>query len=251
MILVLGKAMNILELLAQNPYDEIPLGRIAEKLNMDRGTCANIIKSLASRGYVQQTGPRQGYKLGYMIYDLANSAVFNDDLTEIAQEDIVDLGVSLNESVILSVIRNDKRVVLIQIDPNRNFYVRTHIDKPVYSANTGRVILAYYSPAAIEKFISRVGLPTREQWPEIYCSENIKGELMNELCTIKRNGYSLYKDKNEIVGFAAPIFNNGHVAGGLGVYLPHERLEDKDLILEKVLSCARCINNKVDLRHKI
>lgn len=245
MISVIGKALNILELLAKNPNKEIALGKIAEKLGMDRGTCANIIKSLASKGFVQQTGPRQGYKLGYMMYNLTNSDVINDDLTEIAKEDIIKLGASLNESAILSVIRNDKRIVLFQTDPDREVFIRANIDKSVYSANSGRTILANYKPAQLEKFIARVGLPTKDQWPETYRSENVAGELMNELSVIKRNGYEISQDRNDVVGFAAPIFRKSHVAGSVGVYLPSYRLNSKDFIMKKVLECSEEINKKL------
>jgi DNA-binding IclR family transcriptional regulator len=245
MILVLGKALNILELLAKSPNKEMSLGEIAEKLNMDKGTCVNIIKSLASRGYVQQIGPRQGYKFGYMIYNLTGSAVINDELTEIARKDIEDLGTSINESTILSVIRNDKRIILFQTIPDREIFVKANIDKSVYSANSARVIIANYSPTRLEKFINRVGLPTRDQWPEVYHSANVKGELMNELCIIKNKGYEISSDSNDVVGFAAPIFSHGHISGSVGIYLPSYRLGNKDLILKKVLSCAESISNKI------
>lgn len=245
MILVIGKALNILELLSRNTGKEFPLGEIADTLGMDRGTCANIIKTLAARGYVQQTGPRQGYKLGYMVYNLANSAVNNDDLTKIAREDVTWLGNTLNEAAILSVIRNDKRVVLFHTDPDREVVVKTNIAKSIYSANTGRVILANYSPAHQEKFIIRNGIPTPEEWPEIYASDNPQGELMNQLAIIRHNGYEIFTDRNNIEGFAAPLFANGHVVGSVGCYLPVYRVKDNGSILNKVLDCAAKINSKI------
>ena len=56
------------------------------------------------------------------------------------------LGNETNESAILSIIKNDKRIVLFYTTPDRELIVRPNIDKSVYSANTGRVILAHYSP---------------------------------------------------------------------------------------------------------
>ena len=53
-IKVIEKALNILELLASEESREFPLGAIADTLNMDHGTCSNIIKTLASRGYINQ-----------------------------------------------------------------------------------------------------------------------------------------------------------------------------------------------------
>lgn len=247
MILVLGKALDIMELLGRNPNREIALGEIAHTLHMDRGTCSNIIKTLASRGYVQQTGPRQGYKMGYMIYNLASSSVNNDELTKIAREDVERLGKKINECVLLSVIRNDKRVVLFRADPDRDIFVKAFIDKGVYGANSGRVILANYTPSHMEKFIIRKGLPTIDEWPEIYQSDNVKGELMNILSSIRMSGYSIMTDMNDITGIAAPIFRDGHVAGSIGTYVPNFRLTSTSAILEDVLNCAREINHKIAL----
>ena len=245
MILVIGKALNILELLARNTGKEFPLGEIADTLGMDRGTCANIMKTLAARGYVQQTGPRQGYKLGYMVYNLANSSVNNDDLTKIAREDVSALGRSLNETALLSVIRNDKRIVLFNTEPERDVVVKTRIAKSTYTSNTGRVILANYAPSHQEKFIIRNGIPTPGEWPEIYASDNPMGELMNQLAAIRHNGYEIFTDTNDIVGFAAPLFANGHVVGSVGCYLPVYRMQDKKSILKKVTDCASRINRKI------
>ena len=247
MILVIGKALNILELLARNTGKEFPLSEIADTLNMDHGTCANIIKTLSTRGYVQQAGPRQGYKLGYMVYNLANSSVNNDDLTKIAREDVMNLGSRLNESAILSVIRNDKRVVLFHTEPDREVIIKTKIAKSIYCSNTGRVILANYAPAHQEKFIIRNGLPTPEEWPEVFHSDNPAGELMNRLALIRSSGYEIFTDNNDIEGFAAPLFNNGHVIGSVGVYIPAFRVNDKKAVLKQVLDCAERINRKIAL----
>lgn len=252
MILVLRKALNILDLLGKNPNKEMALGEIAASLNMDRGTCANIIKTLAKRGYVQQEGPRMGYKLGYMIYSLANSSVNNDELTKIAREDITKLGESLDESAILSVIRNDKRVVLFQSNPDRIQYPIANIDKSVYSSNTGRVILANYTPQHQEKFIIRNGLPDKNQWPELFSSNNPMGELMNELSHIRRNGFAIQDDESSsTVGFAAPLFRQGHVEGSVGVFVPSSGDINRKAILREVLDCAKEINHKIALTDEV
>jgi len=59
MIKAIVKALDILEFLADNKNREVALGEIADTLGLDHGTCANIIKTLSSRGYIQQKAPRQ------------------------------------------------------------------------------------------------------------------------------------------------------------------------------------------------
>lgn len=247
MIKVIEKALNILELLASEQGRKFQLGEIADTLKMDHGTCANIIKTLAYRGYVQQDGPRMGYKFGYMPFKLTNSAINNEELTKTAREDIDRLGERLNETAILSCIKNDKRIVLYHTTPDRELIVRTNVDKSIYSANTGRVILANYTPAHLEKCIIRLGLPPEEEWPEIYKSNNPRGELINRLTSIKSAGYEVHQDSNGIVGVAAPIFGGGHVLGSVGVYMPKMRYIHEQETLQLVLDTAEAINEKIAL----
>ena len=246
-IKVIEKALNILELLASEESREFPLGEIADTLKMDHGTCANIIKTLTTRGYVNHDGPRQGYKFGYMPYKLTNTAINNEELTKIARDEIDRLGTCLNESAILSCIKNDKRIVLYHTVPDRDLIVRTNVDKSIYSANTGRVIIANYTPAHLEKCLIRLGLPSKEEWPGIYESDNPQGELVNRLASVRVAGYEIHHDTNGIVGVAAPIFKAGHVVGSVGVYMPRMRYTDEGGILKKVLDTASAINKKIEL----
>ena len=117
MIRVIDKALNILELLASDITQEYPLGMIADALEMDKGTCSNIVKTLQQRGYVSQSAPRKGYKLGYMIYRLGDSFVNNEDLARLSIGTMERLAARFNESVLLSVLRQDKRITLYNTVP--------------------------------------------------------------------------------------------------------------------------------------
>lgn len=246
MIKSVAKALDILELLAANESRETGLAEIANKLDMDKGTCANLIKTLRMRGYVEQPEPRADYRIGYKLYHLTGRSIENDYLTKMARHDIEILGSSLNETAILSVIRNDHRIVLYGTVPDRGIVVRTNLDKSVYAACTGRAIIANYNPEHLHKFITRVGMPLPADWPEVYKSQNPEGELKNLLVAIKRLGYAIDHDANGVVGFAAPLFMDGHVVGAAGLYLPAIRLTNEKAILEKVLQCADEINRKLE-----
>lgn len=245
MIQVVVRAMRMMEILGENPQRSFSLTDIASALDLDKGTCANILKTLSSRGFVQQEAPRSGYKLGYRIYALTGRPVENEELVKIARKDIDNLGERLNETALLSIIRNDRRVALYATQPNRPILVRTSVDKSIYSACTGRVMLANYSPAHLDKTLIRLGLPTPEEWPEIFTAPNPSQALVNALTRIKQDGYARHFDPNGIVGFAAPLWREGHVAGSVGVYLPESRLTDERAVLNAVLETAREINRKM------
>ena len=99
----------------------------------------------------------------------------------------------------------------------------------------------------MEKLLIRLGLPSKEEWPEIYLSPRPEQALNNELVRIKQNGYDILDDQHGITGFAAPLFKNGHVIGSVGIYLPNDRLTDKGKVLDALLLCSKAINRKLSL----
>ena len=58
MIQVINRALNILEILAQEPDKEFGLSEIATTVELSAGTCANILKTLVYRNYVEQSGTK-------------------------------------------------------------------------------------------------------------------------------------------------------------------------------------------------
>ncbi|MBO4571923.1 MAG: helix-turn-helix domain-containing protein [Bacteroidales bacterium] len=246
MIQVLDRALSILDYLGRNPQMEFALSTIASSLSLDKGTCTRIMKTLLEKGYVQQDYPRGKYRLGYKAYHLIGSPVENEELTKIARRDIDELGRRFNETALLAVVKNDRRVVLYSTVPDRNLVIRTKQEGGVYAFCAGRVIIANYTPSHLDKLLIRLGLPSEEEWPEIYRSGNPEQNLINALVQIKNNGYDILDDGNGITGFAAPIFRNGHVAGCVGLYLPNDRMIDRDRILSALLSCSRTIDRKLE-----
>ena len=256
MIQVLLRAMRILDHLGENARRDCPLTEIADALSLDKGTCANILKTLSCGGFVQQEAPRSGYRLGYRLFHLTGHQVENEELTKIARHDIDLLGEYLNETALLSMARNDKRILLYNTTPKRDIEVRTSIDKSLFNACSGRAIIANYTSPHLDKLLIRIGLPSQNEWPEIY--EDGKPEiyedgkpkrslLINELIQIRQQGYAVQHDENGIVGYAAPIWRDGHVVGSVGVYMPFYRLKDEDMVIKALLRCANDINQKIAL----
>ena len=245
MIQVLDRAMRILEMLGRNRSRMYTPTEIANSLSIDKGTCNRILKSLASHGFVQQESARGGYQIGYKLFHIVGKQAENSELTKIARKDIEELGEILNETALLAVSYNDKRVVLFSTTPQHNIVVRTDIERSIYSVCAGRVILAHYTPLHLDRCLGRLGLPNKEEWPELYTSDNPGQELVNELVRIKRNGYDILNDKKGTIGFAAPIFHNGHILGSVGVYMPIIRMADQDMIIQRLLHCTNEINKKI------
>ena len=112
MIQVIHRALDILELIAQDRSRLYTLGEISTQLKLNNGTCANIIKTLVTRGYLEQEGRKTGYRLGSMSYLLTGNYSHKQDLMSAAVNPINELSTSLNEGCILSVLKDDTRIIL-------------------------------------------------------------------------------------------------------------------------------------------
>ena len=152
MIQVIHRALSILEVIASSPKEDLSLSEIADSLQLNHGTCANILKTLVNRNYVEQIGAKKGYKLGYMAYQLTNSYTYYAELKEIAKPLIEQLRDSINETVILSIIEGGKRILLYEAECTHEIQVRTTQESSVYKATTGRMILAHYSLKELNYF---------------------------------------------------------------------------------------------------
>ena len=247
MIQVLERALNILDFLGKSPQKGYPLSEIASFCSLDKGTCTRIMKTLLAKGFVHQDSPRGAYKLGYKFFHIIGSPVDNEELTKIARKDIDSLGEKFNETALLAVVKNDKRVVLYSTSPDQELVVRTNLERNVYSVCAGRVIIAHYTPSHLDRLLYRLGLPTKEEWSDIYQSDHPEKELMNALAGIRQKGYDILDDKHGITGFAAPLFNKGHIVGCVGIYLPNQRMKEPDIILKALLDSADSINKKIAL----
>lgn len=244
MIQVIHRALSILEFIAQDPKHEYLLSEIADGNKLNHGTCANILKTLLNRGYVEKAASKRGYKLGFMVYKIANNKNYNLDLLEMSKPIMKSLRNEINEAIILSVIQNGKRVLLHEEQCNHELQVHTQPESSIYKASTGRMILAYYSPKELEEFIDSVGLPAEDEWPNI----NSKGDLISALNTIKNDNFEFSSNKNHVVGLSKPIFLNNKVIASLGIYLPDIRFtkENKKRIITELEKSSKAINDKIN-----
>ena len=236
MIQVVNRAIDILEYLGQNLDRSCSLGEIALRLRLDKGTCANILKTLIDREYVTQVKRRGGYRLGPMTSLLPIGGSYERPLAKCARYAIEDLREMLNETVILSVIKNYKRHIVYKSECSHQVIVALKTDKPVYMAATGRLLLSHYSETEREDFIQHVGLPTEDQWSGL----DTKEKLLARLDKIREHDPYVMKDSHHIVGFAVPVKKKGKVIASLSVFLPSFRFNDSmDSIIRRQLDITR------------
>ncbi len=243
MIQVVNRALDILELIAKERNKLHTLNEISSHLNLNKATCANIIKTMVNRGYIEQHGRMTGYRLGPMSFLLTGNYFHKQELIAAASEPMARLTEKLNEGCILTVLKNGERVILHEVKSTHELQVVNSREKEVYRTSTGRMILACMEKKEQINFIKKNGLPSRDAWPGITNEE----ELFCGLQKLNKHQMSLQVSKTQIVGLAIPLFINGKVIASLGVYLPLSRYKVavQDTIAKELRKTGDKINKKL------
>lgn len=235
MIQVIERVEDILLYLASNRDREVPLSEIADSLNINRATCANILKSLKETGFVEQSNYRQGYCIGNTIYTIAGVENDSDRMFRPILSLIDNLCKQVNENVMLVVLKNDKRIIIHSAKANHQIEAKIIDVMKAWPATTAKVIIAQYGIEKLNSYLKLVGMPGKD-WPEV----KNKTELLEKLSEIRSQ--KCYTVINQhFACMAAPIFKSGEVVASIGYYLPDIRLTDENkVVLEtKLLETIR------------
>lgn len=221
MIQVIHRALDILELLGGQPERVLSLGEIAEAVGLNRGTCSNILKTLAERSYVERLPGRRGYRLGSLASPWQEMAARDRELAAAARPVLRVLTEAINETSLIGVVRGTKRVTLESAAGDRDLQVRSRQIRNVYETASGRLLLAYFPTERREAFVARAGLPEPGVWNEVRSIE----DLENALEAIRRDGLARSDSPEHVVGLAVPVWRDGQVLASVSVYLPEVRFE--------------------------
>lgn len=244
MIQVINRALDLLELIAADPERPKSLGDLADNLQLNHGTCANILKSLVARGYVEQIGTKKGYILGSKSYSLTGNEAYQKDLLEAAKEEMDLLTQSVNENCLLAILRDNQRVAIYRTFAEQDLQVRTADIKPVYDSASGRLLLAMLTKDKLERFLTKYGLPSEESWPEV----QTESKLYEALSLMRREELAVQTITNRhVMGLAVPIYKKELVVASLSIYLPEYRYMalDKHKLIDSLRKCAAKINKRL------
>lgn len=219
MVLVIVKALDILEYVARDPEKTYTLSEISQALGLNQATCSNILKTLVAKNYVEHVGRKVGYRLGPMAFNLTNNPAYNQNLILAARDVMEDLTAEVNETSLLGIIRNQKRFVLHLVNSDQDLQVRSKSERNVYETATGRLLLAFMSAKEQEQFILSNGLPTPEVWKEASTREGLDLALRK----IARDELAITYSVKHIIGLAVPIRKGDKVIAALSIFMPESR----------------------------
>lgn len=219
MIQVVNRALDILEFVGRDPETPSTLGEIAGELELNAATCANIIKTLVTRKYLDKIDRSKGYCLGPKAYALSSNMGYRKSLVDAAQGELEALTKKINENSLLAVLNEDLRIAIARASSAQAIQANTASEKKAYDAASGRLLVATLGEQELERFIARYGLPQADAWRSVQS----KKALLAELKKIRTEGYALQITDREIVGLAVPVTSRDKVVASISVYLPLHR----------------------------
>lgn len=241
MIQVIHRAIDIVEYVAKDNTQPKLLGNIAKDLNLNSATCANIIKTLVTRGFLKKAVKEKGYLLGSAISEIANGTFGFKDLLAVADVEMEKALKILNENSLIAFLKENKRIILHKKVCTQAIQVVTPDEKEAYDTSSGRLLVAMLSDKDLMKYLKKYGLPAKNVWP---CA-NSKENFLAQIEEIRTKGYALIEDSVQVVGIATPIYRNGKIIASLSIYIPSFRFDEK--IKQEMMSSAVSLSKKLSV----
>jgi DNA-binding IclR family transcriptional regulator len=96
----------------------------------------------------------------------------------------------------------------------------------------------------LKGFLQQYGLPSKAIWQEA----NTYEKFMEQIKLIRKNKYALIEDSVQVIGIAAPIYENGVLIASLSIYLPAFRFSNttRKKMIQLCVSAAKKISSNLN-----
>jgi DNA-binding IclR family transcriptional regulator len=244
MIQVIVRAIDILEFVSKHDNKPVQLIKIAENAGLSQPTCANIVKTLVAKSFLENVSRKEGYILGVNAYRLTGNVEYSQHLVTASSDLMQELVNTVNETCLLGILKNNKRVVIYEVQANNDLQVKTKREADIYSTASGKLLMAFLPEKELNQLIEIIGLPDAAVWPGI----KSKTSLLKALEQINKTQLVQSLSSNHIIGFAIPVFNREKVVAAISVYLPESRVTaaHKKNILKLMAAAAVKIKQRLD-----
>ena len=199
------KATQILELFsAEKPRWSIK--EVSAVLGFPKSTVHNILKTLVSEGFVEQTEDDL-YSVGTRVVMLTKKVRVNIEIRDRAAPLIRRLTDACRESVYLTVLQGDRVLYIYAIESSQRLRARSALGELAYlhCTGVGKALLSTFSDEAIKALATRAGLPAFTEHTLIDLDD-----LLADMVETRKRGYSIDTQEHEIGHYClgAPIYDH-------------------------------------------
>ena len=199
----LDKGLDILEFLSAQPFPQSQL-EIANGIEKTPNEIYRMLISLEKRGYIAKDLISGKYSLTLRLFHMAHSHSVVDTIARASEVHMENLALSINQSVHLSILYQNKLLVIAQARSRTPVSLSVEIGSlfPLEKTISGRVILANMDETKRSQLLESLGGFsdwTAAEKEEFYSElRHIKGKVSNTRKSMLTEG---------VTDFASPIFN--------------------------------------------
>lgn len=213
------RAFDVLGTLGDGP---LGVTDVADRAGLPKSTAARLLATLVGEGAVEQVPGDTSYRLGPRLITLAAGFSLARSLAAIARPMLVDLAEASGEAAGLGIPDGDLIHYIDQVDTVHPVLVRdwTGARAPLHAVSSGQVLLAFRTPAAIERYLDR---PMERFTDRTLADADAVRERLRE---VRRRGYAWAIEEFDagISSVAAPIADaSGEVIAAVHVHGPSYR----------------------------
>ncbi|WP_030800921.1 MULTISPECIES: IclR family transcriptional regulator [unclassified Streptomyces] len=220
------RALSILPLLAEGPAD---LGQVADRLGVHKSTALRLLRTLHEHGLVHRQAD-QRYRLGARLFALAQEAVENLDVREIAHPHLVELNEKCGHTVHLAVHEENEVLYIDKVESRYPVRMYSRIGKPVAItvAAVAKLLLADLPEAERRTLAATLDYPryTARSTPDATA-------FLAELAKVREQGWAtdLGGHEESINCVAAPVRGtDGRVVAAMSVSAPNVVVSAEELL---------------------
>jgi DNA-binding IclR family transcriptional regulator len=219
------RVLAILEYLAKE--GKAPFGAIVRDLGLPLSSAHQLLQTILWRGFIELEESTRMFKLGFRLWEVAQSYAMNDDLVSLAQPLMDELTSITTETVQLARLEGIDNVYLAISESPHPMKLVSSVGKrlPAHATGLGKVLLAALDPEELDRRLSGV---TLARFTDRTITD--RTALLRELKRVRAKGFG-YDNEEYVIGcrcVAAPVRDAiGHVVAAMSVSVPTPRFNQE------------------------
>lgn len=191
-----------------NDKKEWGVRELADKVGYNKSTTYRILNTLTSLNIIYQKS-NDKYSLGSKLFELGNRVSLYQSIKKLTNIAIKNTALTIEETVLLSILKNDKVFHINKADSLNGLKINTSIGsyQEIHATASGKLLLAFSNKNYQDNFINHNNFNSLTGKTITNTST-----LKKELTRIKKQGYSLDIEEYELglVSIAIPVFNKNN-----------------------------------------
>jgi DNA-binding IclR family transcriptional regulator len=229
------RALAILEYLARE--GQASFGAIVRDLGLPLSSAHQLLQTILSRGFIELDESTRLFRLGFRLWEVAQSYAMTDDLVSLAQPLMEQLTSITTETVQLARLEGVDNVYLAISESPHPMKLVSSVGKRVaaHATGLGKVLLAGLDADELDRRLSGI---TLARFTERTITD--RTALLAELKRVRSRGFG-YDNEEYVIGcrcVAAPVRDaSGQVVAAMSVSVPTPRFNQE--VAQRVRTALR------------